>query len=121
MIFEESCRTGEVPEAWRKASITIAFKKGKEQNLGTIGQSPHFYLQKDDGTVLFMAPSQSILRKRESSGVVSMDSPRKKVHLTNLIVFYNEITIQIDERTAVDVIYLGISKAFDSLPQHPHN
>jgi len=29
IIFERSWRTGEVPEEWRKASVTPVFKKGK--------------------------------------------------------------------------------------------
>ncbi|GAB0190397.1 mitochondrial enolase superfamily member 1 [Grus japonensis] len=34
IIFERSWRTGEVPEDWRKASVTLVFKKGKKEDLG---------------------------------------------------------------------------------------
>jgi len=33
-IFERSCRTGEVPEDWRKASVITVFKKGKKEDPG---------------------------------------------------------------------------------------
>ena len=33
IIFERSWRTGEVPEDWRKASVTLVFKKGKKEDL----------------------------------------------------------------------------------------
>ena len=36
-----------------------------------------------------------------------------KVYLSNLIVFCNQVTGLVDERTAVDVDYLDISKVFD--------
>jgi len=32
IIFERSWRTGEVPEDWRKASVTPIFKKGKKED-----------------------------------------------------------------------------------------
>ena len=51
IIFERSWRTGEVPEDWRKASVTSIFKKGKKV-LGPrelqAGQ-PHLHPGKDDG------------------------------------------------------------------------
>ncbi|KFV80572.1 RNA-directed DNA polymerase from mobile element jockey, partial [Struthio camelus australis] len=31
IIFERSWRSGEVPEDWKKASVTPVFKKGKEE------------------------------------------------------------------------------------------
>jgi len=34
IIFERSWRTAEVPEDWRKASVTPVFKKGKKEDPG---------------------------------------------------------------------------------------
>ncbi|GAB0206526.1 hypothetical protein GRJ2_003118200 [Grus japonensis] len=34
IIFERSWRTGEVPEDWRKANVTLVFKKGKKEDPG---------------------------------------------------------------------------------------
>jgi len=34
IIFERSWRTGEVPEHWRKANVTLIFKKGKKEDPG---------------------------------------------------------------------------------------
>ncbi|KFP26656.1 RNA-directed DNA polymerase from mobile element jockey, partial [Colius striatus] len=34
IIFEQSCRTGEVPEDWRKVNVTPVFKKGRKDNMG---------------------------------------------------------------------------------------
>ncbi|KFP25232.1 hypothetical protein N325_10916, partial [Colius striatus] len=34
IIFEQSWRTGEVSEDWRKANVTPVFKKGRKDNSG---------------------------------------------------------------------------------------
>ena len=34
IIFERSWKTGEVPEDWRKASVTPVFRKGKKEDPG---------------------------------------------------------------------------------------
>ena len=37
--------------------------------------------------------------------------------LTNLIEFFEEVTKQVDEGKAVDVVYMDFSKAFDKVPR----
>ncbi|KFV77500.1 RNA-directed DNA polymerase from mobile element jockey, partial [Struthio camelus australis] len=37
IILERSWRSGEVPEAWKKASVTPVFPKGKEEEPGNYG------------------------------------------------------------------------------------
>ena len=51
IIFERSWRTGEVPEDWRKASVTPVFKKGKKPRGPRELQAgqPHLHPRKGDG------------------------------------------------------------------------
>lgn len=40
---------------------------------------------------------------------------KRKSCLTNLIAFYSEVTGLLDERRAMDIVYLDFSKAFDTV------
>jgi len=75
-IFERSWRTREVPEDWRKASVTPVFKKGKKEDpenyrLVSLTSVPGKGMEQ-----LILDVISSKWRKRRLSGVVNMNSPR---------------------------------------------
>jgi len=76
IIFERSWRTGEVPEDWRKATVTPVFKKGKKEDPGNYRPVNLTSIPGNMINSSFWMSSLSKWRKRRLSGVVSMDSPR---------------------------------------------
>ncbi|CAM5074315.1 unnamed protein product [Natator depressus] len=68
------------------------------------------------GKIMEKILKESILKHLEERKVIRNSQhgfTNGKACLTNLIVFYDEITGSVDEGKAVDVLFLDFSKAFD--------
>jgi len=115
IIFERSWRTAEVPEDWRKANVTPVFKKGKKEDPGNYRPvSPTSIL----GKIMEQVILEVIIKQVEEKKLIRSTQhafTKGKSCLTNLIAFYNGMTEWVDERKAVDVVYLDFSKAFDTV------
>ncbi|GAB0203795.1 mitochondrial enolase superfamily member 1 [Grus japonensis] len=115
IIFERSWRTGEVPEDWRKANVTLVFKKGKEEDPGNYRPVS---LTSIPGKVMEQLILGVINKHVEEEKVIGSGQhgfTKGKSCLTNLIAFYDGMTGWVDEGRAVDVVYLDFSKAFDTV------
>ncbi|CAM5096617.1 unnamed protein product [Natator depressus] len=109
-IFENSWRSGEVPDYWKKANIVPTFKKGKKEN------PENYCLTSVPEKIMEQVLQESLLKHLEERKVIRNSQqrfPKGKSCLTNLIAFYDEITGSVDEGKAVNMIYLDFSKAFD--------
>jgi len=115
IIFERSCRTGEVPEDWRKACVTPIFKKGEKEDPGNYRP---FSLTSIPGKLMEQIILEVVNKQVEEKKFIRSSQHRftkGKSCLTNLIAFYNDMTGWVDEGRAVDVVYLDFSKAFDTV------
>ncbi|GAB0192666.1 mitochondrial enolase superfamily member 1 [Grus japonensis] len=115
IIFERSRRTGEVPEDWRKASITPVFKKGKKEDPGNyklVGLSsiPGKVMEQ-----LILGVINKHVEEKKVTGSGQHGFTKGKLCLTNLIAFYDGMIDCVDEGRAVDAVYLNFSKAFDTV------
>jgi len=115
IIFERSCRTGEVPKGWRKANVTPVFKKCKKED-------PRNYrpvsLTSIPGKMMEQLLPEVINKQVEEKEVIRSSQhgfTKGKSCLTNLVVFYDGMTAWVDEGRAVDVVNLDFSKAFDTV------
>jgi len=114
-IFERSWRTAEVPEDWRKASVTPVFKKGKKEDPGSYRTAS---LTSILGKVMEQLILDVISKQVQEKRVISSRQhgfTKGKSCLTNLIAIYDGMTGWVDEGRAVDAVYLDFSKAFNTV------
>ncbi|GAB0203192.1 mitochondrial enolase superfamily member 1 [Grus japonensis] len=108
-------RTGEVPEDWRKASVTPVFQKGKKEDPGdyrpvSLTSIPGMVMER-----LILGVINKHVEKKKVIGSAQHGFTMGKSCLTNLIAFCDGMTGWMDEGRAVNVVYLDFSRAFDTL------
>ncbi|CAM5106321.1 unnamed protein product, partial [Natator depressus] len=115
IIFENSWRTGEVPDDWKKANVVPIFKKGKKEDPGSYRPVS---LTSVPGKIMAQVLKESILKHLHERKVIRNSQhgfTKGRSCLTNLIAFYDEITGSVDEGKGEDVLFLDFSKAFDTV------
>ena len=115
LIFKKSLETGEIPNDWKKANVSVIFKKGSKEpgNYRPVSLTCHV------GKILEKIIKEDMVRFLEANNIFS-DSQHgfrnKKSCLTNLLEFVNYVSNKIDEGKPVDIAYLDFQKAFDKVP-----
>ncbi|CAM4497687.1 unnamed protein product [Lepidochelys kempii] len=115
IIFENTWRSGEVPDDWKKANVVPIFKKEKKEDPGNYRPVSFTSVP---GKIMEQVLKESILKHLEERKVIRNihhGFTKGKSCLTHLIAFYVKITGSVDEGKAVDVLFLDFSKAFDTV------
>jgi len=114
VIYQQSWLTGEVPDDW--ASVTPIYKNGQKEDPGN-------YRPVSLTLVLGKIMERFMLsvltgRVKDDQGIrpSQHECIKGRSCLTNMISFYDQMTCLVDDRKAVDVVYLDFSKAFDTVP-----
>jgi len=117
-IFERSWRTGEVPEDWSKANVTPAFKKGKNKDPGNYRLVS---LTSILGKMMEQLTLEVIIKQVEEKKIIRSNQHgfiKENSHLTKMIAFYDGMAGWVDDRRAVDVVHLDLSKAFNTVSRN---
>uniref|UniRef100_A0A8B9FJP9 Reverse transcriptase domain-containing protein n=1 Tax=Amazona collaria TaxID=241587 RepID=A0A8B9FJP9_9PSIT len=115
IIFEKSWQSGEFPDDWKKGNITPIFKKGKMDEQGSYGPDSPASVP---GKILERILLEGMLKHVKANKVLGGSQhgfTKGKSYLTNLVTFYDGATELVDRSRVVDVIYLDLCKAFDTV------
>ncbi|KAF2366666.1 Reverse transcriptase domain [Trinorchestia longiramus] len=115
-IFNRSLETGIVPDVWKRANVTLIFKKGNKQ-------IPNNY-RPISLTSVIRKTIERLLKVRITKHLDDQNLINDTQHgfrekrccLTNLLDFFREVNRIHDRTEAVDLVYLDFQKAFDKVP-----
>uniref|UniRef100_A0A493U138 Reverse transcriptase domain-containing protein n=1 Tax=Anas platyrhynchos platyrhynchos TaxID=8840 RepID=A0A493U138_ANAPP len=115
VIYQQSWLSREVPVDWWLANVTPIYKKGWRVDPGnyrpvSLTSVPGKLMEQIILSVItWHLQSKQVIRPSQHGFM------KGRSCLTNLISFYDKVTHLVDEGKAVDVVYLDISKAFDTV------
>ncbi|GAB0182151.1 mitochondrial enolase superfamily member 1 [Grus japonensis] len=115
IIYQQFWLTGEVPVDWRLANVMLIYNKGQNEDPGNYRPVS---LTSVSGKVMEQIILSAITRHVQENQVIRPSQHgfmKGRSCLTNLISFYDKVTCLVDERKAVDVVYLDFSKDFDTI------
>ena len=114
IIYQQSWLSGEVPVDWQLANVTPIYKKGRRADLGNYRPVS---LTSVPGKLVEQIVLRVITRHLQGKQAIRPSQHgfmKGRSCLTNLI-FYDQVTCLVDEGKAVDVVYLDMIKAFDTV------
>ena len=116
IIFNLSIQKSQVPIDWKEANVTPIFKKGNKSDPGNYRP---ISLTSQICKVFESIIRESLVNHLDNFSLMLQSQhgfSKGKSCLTNLLMFLEDITKDIDEGKPMDVIYLDFSKAFDKVP-----
>ncbi|GAB0187540.1 mitochondrial enolase superfamily member 1 [Grus japonensis] len=115
IIFDQSWQLGEVLKDRKNANVTPIFKKGKKKDPGNY--RPVIRVTTIPGNMMELLILETISRHIKDKKVIRSSQhgfTKGKSCLTNFINCYDELTDLVDESRALNVVFLDLSKAFDT-------
>ena len=118
LIFNNSIKSGIVPEIWKEGIVSALYKKGKKSQASnyraiTLTSIVCKILEKLIVEQIIKHLKANHLEDKNQHGFTP-----KKSTVTNLIQALNIWSESISHGLPVDVLYLDFEKAFDKVPHH---
>jgi len=116
IVFKKLLEDRHAPEDWKMAHVTPIYKKGPKHDPGNYRPVS---LTSVSCKIFESLVKDSIIAHLDRNGLINENQHgfvSSRSCATNLIEFYDQVTLALDNNTPVDVAYLDFSKAFDKVP-----
>lgn len=116
VLFDFSLRSGSVPQAWRDANVTVLYK-----NKGSRADPNSYRDISITSTIvkpLEILVNEALINHCNSIGLFGPEQHaflKRRSTTTNLILAYHDWVNTLDNRGNLDIIYLDLKKAFNSV------
>ncbi|KAK4832250.1 hypothetical protein QYF61_021602 [Mycteria americana] len=115
ILYQQSWLSGEVPVDWKLANVMPIYKKGQKEEPGNYRPVSLTLVPGKVMEQMILSTMTQHVRDNQVIRPSQHGFMKGRSCLTNLISFCDKLTRLVDEGEAVDVVYLGFSKAFDTV------
>lgn len=99
-----------VPDKRKKADVTVVFRNDRKEDLGNYQLISLALIPGNPWQIIMKTISEHV-KDKKVIGNGQHGFLKRKFCLTNMVAFYDEITVLPDERKRVDVVHIDFSKA----------
>ena len=115
IVFERSWQLGEVPQDWKKLSVTASFKRGNKDDLGNYQLVSLTSILSNMIKQIILEIISKHIKDKKVIESIQCGFMKGKSCLTDLMATYNKVTSSMGEGRTVDFVYLEFSKAFGTV------
>lgn len=110
IIFERSWLLVKVPDERKKADVTTVFRKDKKEDLANYRLINLDLIPGNPWQIIIKTISEC-MKDKKVIGNGQYGFLKRKFCLTNMVAFYDEVIVSLDEWTRVDIVCIDLSKA----------